>query len=710
MKITGNRLVRRVTGVIVLMAMLLATGVAGGNGFGTTGAAAKSEPYVNSEDFIGLRDAYADYFKMGVAMPATNSWFSSDGLRSQTVRKTFNSMTCENEFKPNTNFNSTSPTLYKAGSSGAALLKYCHEHDMQMRYHVLVWHGQINPSIFGKDFKVTSGGKVTTSDSAKLDEECLVDRETLLERLKTYIYGAMEYVYSSGYAQTVYAFDVVNEAVDEGKPNGLRQSYWYQIIGPEFLYYSFLFAREAELTYSKQYADLYGLDPNGDLSSIMPKLFYNDYNEWFSSRVNIIINFTTKQVWNEGQSMVQSFAIAEDGDGTMLGDGLIDGIGMQGHLNDTQNIDEYIRALEKYSEAVGEVHITELDVGCTHSDDNRWYYQSKFYYDFFKRLIEAKENGVNLTSVTIWGLSDDATWRSGSDPTLYNSDLSKKSAYDAVLLAAQKQEFTLTLADTIGELDDLFIDFEPYKDGGKTVFYSPASAGFIARGSGHQPKLDMAPKVNHTPDAVTCLSMVVERAEQDATVMLEASKYSGQNVTFTAYVKTDDKVLRVGLETGQTIPITEISVKEGWNVVSFNYDIPEGLSSVFIYFETDGNADMYIDDVSIIYTREGEEPAPVVVDESSEAQDNTDAQNANSQNAGSQNADSQNAGDTASQSNDTASQSGNTSEEQKSSAASNGNAAGNNKGITKGAVAVAVTAALAAVVVYLIKRKQNRGQ
>ena len=614
MKMTEKRLAGRIISFIVLFALLFTSGLADGYGSGPERVSA-AEPYVNDPDFIGLKDAYADYFLMGVCMPQNGSWYHSDGLRTRTFKNTFNSMTCENEFKPYANFSASSPTLYHVDTSADAMLRFCHENGIKMRYHTLVWHGQINASIFGKDFKVTANGKATTNAADKLDKECLVDKETLLERLKTYIYGAMEYIYSNGYAETVYAFDVVNEAVDEGKADGLRQSYWYQIIGPEYLYYCFLYAREAELTYSKQYADLYGLDPEGDLSSIIPGLFLNDYNEWFSARVNVITRLTTQKVWNEGQSMVRSFAIAENGDGTMKGDGLIDGIGLQGHLSDNNNIDEYLKALQKYSEAVGEVQITELDVGCTHSDQNRWYYQAKFYYDFFSRLIEAKESGVNLTSVTIWGLSDNYTWRSGTDPTVYNSDFSKKAAYDALLLAAAKEDFTLSRAETITDLKDLFIDLEPYQEGGKTILYSPAKAGFVARGTGHQSKLEMGPKVNHTPDVVIGYSVKVMREEQDATAMMEASDYSGRNITFTAYVKTDDKVIRTGLECGQTIFIKEVEAKDEWNVVSFNYDMPKTQNSIFIYFETDGNADMYIDDISLIYTRDGEEPAPVAGEE-----------------------------------------------------------------------------------------------
>ena len=70
-------------------------------------------------------------------------------------------------------------------------------------------------------------------------------------------------------------------------------------------------------------------------------LFYNDYNEWVVSRSDAIVHFLTEEPWNENHEKVTSPVIHPDGDGTIYGDGLIDGIGMQGHLDDTQNIEQF---------------------------------------------------------------------------------------------------------------------------------------------------------------------------------------------------------------------------------------------------------------------------------------------------------------------------------------------------------------------------------
>ncbi|MBR4343320.1 MAG: endo-1,4-beta-xylanase [Lachnospiraceae bacterium] len=580
--------------------------------------------YVDTSGYESLAEVYSDYFKVGAACEAISHWGDQkkeigNPNKEAVIAGLFNSITCGNELKPAYNFDKTKEGLFKVDRAGEQMLKWAKDNGTNMRFHVLVWHSQVNPSFFAKDFKATSNGVATTSDSAVLDEECLVDRDTLVDRLRTYIYSAIEYLYQNGFAETVYAIDVVNEAVDESKDDGLRRSYWYKIIGPEFLYYAFLFTREAEVKYSKQYADLYGLDPNGDLSSITPKLFYNDYNEWFPARVNIVKDFVTNRDWNKDQKMIKSDVIKKDGNGTLKGDGLIDGIGMQGHLSDNNSVPQYINALEQYASIVDEVHVTELDVKCTHHGENQWYYQAKFYYDFFSALIEAKKNGANLTSVTVWGLTDDSSWITDGYPLLFSYNLTAKPAYYGVLLAGKGEEFNLSIAETITELKDINVDFEPYKDEfGANVLFSAESAGFYKRGTGHMSSLRIVSKINHTENADIGFAILCERSEQDATCMLDISKFSGKNITITVYVKTDDTEVAMGLDTGTSTELKRVKSEGDWVPISINTDIPEKLDSAYLYFETNGSSKLYIDDISVIYTRDGEAPAPVLGEDSQE--------------------------------------------------------------------------------------------
>ena len=93
-------------------------------------------------------------------------------------------------------------------------------------------------------------------------------------------------------------------------------------------------------------------------------------------------------------------------------------------------------ALKKYHEELGvEIHITELDVGTQKNGD--WEKtQGDYYRDFMQRLVELKKEGVPITSVTLWGLTDALSWRAGEFPLLFNADLSKKPAFDGMIEGA----------------------------------------------------------------------------------------------------------------------------------------------------------------------------------------------------------------------------------------------------------------------------------
>lgn len=593
----------------VLTVCLLAGVFTGMAGAKNTEAATN---YADTSEYTALYDAFKDYFRVGVAIPNWN-YYSGSVLeaRQSAVLNIFNSVTCENEMKPEAMFSTTAEGLFKVSQGAQAMLVWAKANGMKLRGHTLVWHSQVNPAIFAKDFKPTVNGKATNSYSDVLDEECLVDADTLRERLKTYIYSVMEYVYSNGYGDVIYAWDVVNEAVDESNNDGLRKSTWYRILGPDFLYYAFLYAREASVKYSTEYAYLYGLDAaKDDLKVIQPKLFYNDYNEWYTARVNVITYYATEHKFNENRSLVDSFVINKDGDGTLKGDGLIDGVGMQGHLSDTNDIGTYITALRKYNEAVGEVHITELDVGCTTYGENQWYKQAKFYYDFFSAIMAEVKNGVNLTAVTLWGLTDESSWRTDKPLVLFG-DLSMKPAYHAILMAANGEEFNLSLAESITELKDIIIDFEPDTDSGSSVPVEFTDVGILPRGTGHRPALMLRMWVNHTPDVQMGFALVVERTENDANVKIDVSKFCGRNITVTMYAKTKDAFIRSGIDGDEPVLLRQkASDGDEWVMLKYNTDIPAG-ESAFLYVETDGAADLFIDDISIIYTRDDEQ-TPVI--------------------------------------------------------------------------------------------------
>ena len=562
-------------------------------------------PLAGPSEDLPLKDLFADQFRMGVAVQAIDHWGDPTAEignpdKEALIRQEFNSMTFGNEWKPAYNFDPSSPTLYRTAPAAGELLAWAKENGIPVRGHTLVWHSQCNPAIFAKDFIALSNGSRTNDWTATLDPDCLVDADTLIDRLRTYIRAVMEYTYSEGFADTVYAFDVINEAVEEKEPDGLRNSYYRQIIGPEYLYYCFLFAREAELDYAREYASLYGLDAaTDDLSSILPKLFYNDYNEWYPARTEIIRRFLTEDAYNAGGKLIRSDAIRAGGDGTIVGDGLIDGIGMQGHLDDTQNIDQYITALRAYDAIVDEVQITELDVKGSGSGEQAELKQAEFCNTFFRRLLEERVSGVNLTSVTWWGLTDDASWRRGANPLLYHKDLSAKPAYEAIRMAARGETYHASNDPALRDASSLFYDFEPQAEAGKLLTQTPADLGITSRGSGHQSVLAFSKDENHTRDAPIGRSLKVTREERDATVQWDISRFIGNTILVSLYVRTEDAEITLGA-TGDTDLILATASSAGdWVQLTACCRLDGGLGAASLWLETDGRADLYIDDIAV---------------------------------------------------------------------------------------------------------------
>ena len=175
----------------------------------------------------GLKDAYKDYFLIGVAVNQRNV---TNAEQSALVKQEFNSITCENDMKPEP----TEPQEGKYNWDGAdRIANFCRSNGIKLRGHCLMWHSQI--------------GKWMYEDKPT--------KEVFFERMRKHIHAVV-----NRYKDIVYAWDVVNEAItDDAKAeNPYRQSPLYEIAGDEFIAKAFEYAREA--------------DPNG-------LLFYNDYNE-----------------------------------------------------------------------------------------------------------------------------------------------------------------------------------------------------------------------------------------------------------------------------------------------------------------------------------------------------------------------------------------------------------------------------------------------
>ena len=334
----------------------------------------------------GLVKVYEDNFPIGVALPGFV--FREMDTYGEVIRDNFNSITCENEMKPDYLLDkAASQASLKDTNLHAAVhfdncmpaIKFALENDMKIRFHTLVWHSQTPKWFFTEDY--TDNGK-------------LVSREVMLARMENYIADVLGY-FQENYPGLIYAVDVVNEAFDvgNGDENGIRMkdNLWYETVGDDYYYQAFVFARK--------------------YASEDMKLFYNDYGCMFKADL-----------------ILERLAKAKEKN-------LIDGIGMQSHLSvDDQIYPRFMRVVQQFCEAGYEVQSTELDIGISEKTDTKLLLQSRKYRAFFENMKSLQEEGYSITGITVWGLNDKLSWRRDEYALLFDENMNPKKAYEGAML------------------------------------------------------------------------------------------------------------------------------------------------------------------------------------------------------------------------------------------------------------------------------------
>lgn len=296
-------------------------------------------------DIPSLYQSFSHRFKIGAAVnPAV---IRSEG---ELITKHFNSITAENQMK----FGTLHPQEDRYDFAEAdEIADFARSNRMALRGHTLVWHNQTSEWVFTDP---ATGGPAS--------------RELLLKRLKSHIDTVV-----GRYKGLAYAWDVVNEAIEDKTDKVLRETKWLELLGEDYLHQAFRMAHEA--------------DPEA-------LLFYNDYNETNPVK--------RQKIYKLVQSLLEQGAP-------------VHGIGMQAHWNIySPSLDEIRDAIELYSSLGVQLHITELDISVFAHDDKRTdltaptaemlELQAKRYEEIFRLFREYS----SITSVTFWGVSDSYTW------------------------------------------------------------------------------------------------------------------------------------------------------------------------------------------------------------------------------------------------------------------------------------------------------------
>ena len=320
----------------------------------------------------GLKDAYKDYFMIGVAVNQRNV---SNPNQQALIKGEFNSITAENDMKPE-------PTEPREGQFNWAnadrIADFCRANNIKLRGHCLMWHSQIGRWMLGDN----------------------PTKEVFYERMRKHIQAIV-----TRYKDIVYCWDVVNEAMsdDPNAQDPYRQSPMYKLCGDEFIAKAFQFAREA--------------DPDA-------LLFYNDYSCVDAHKCEKIYNMVKK---------MKEAGVPIDGIG-MQGHYNIY-FPTEGQLDSTitrfKEIVKHIHITELdvrvNEEMGGQLQFSLEGVAVTDS-------VKQHLADQYARLFKVfRKHKDVIECVTFWNLSDRDSWLGAANyPLPFDTDYKPKMAYDYI--------------------------------------------------------------------------------------------------------------------------------------------------------------------------------------------------------------------------------------------------------------------------------------
>ena len=306
---------------------------------------------------------------IGVAL-CTYKGYESD---RDEAGKQFNMMVAENEMKMDALQPSQGQFSYGSADQLVTLAK---NNNMAVRGHCLVWHQQ-QPSWL-------------SSDGKKNDKNWT--RQQALDIMKSHIENVMKH-----FKGKVVEWDVVNECLDDDQSvirtnpetYTLRQNVWQRAIGDDYIDSAFVYAHRADPT---------------------ALLYLNDYDVELQGKAKAVAFYNLAMRLKKNNIP-------------------IDGVGLQCHFSvgevDSVKLEATIR---RFGEADMKCIITELDMGIPSTSDADLLEQARNY----RVVTDIVLNNDNCPSMVIWGIKDNDSWRSASNPLLYTSGLARKKAWYAV--------------------------------------------------------------------------------------------------------------------------------------------------------------------------------------------------------------------------------------------------------------------------------------
>lgn len=515
----------------------------------------------------GLKDEFANYFRVGNIL---NGGTVQNSTITASFLKDYNSVECENETKPDATLVQSQCNGTNIGVSlknAASIMDFCVNNHLAMRGHTLVWHSQTPVWFFKENFDA-NGNWVS---SAVMDQ-----------RMETYIKNMFEAIQTQYPELNLYAYDVANECISDDQNRtanygGTRepgenisgQSPWVQIYG------SNAFVEKA-FTYARKYA------PESC------QLYYNDYNEYWDHKRDAIYSMC-KSLYEKG---------------------LLDGIGMQSHINADYDgfsgVSAYTTAMKKFLSIGCDVQITELDI----TMENGKYtlqQQADKYKAIFQAAMDWNKNPTSdgrVKAVCIWGPDDANTWiKTENTPLLYDTNHQPKLAYTTLTSMIPQSEW--------GDGSNPGTTEQPIEPNEYGWYFQSTFEGALDGWSGRgDAEVMTSGRTNYVGEEALLVQNRTAAWNGAARSLNPKAFVAGKTYSFSTNVQyfdgdaTDTFYFKLQYTDAngdtQYDTIAEGTAIQGeWmQLANKNYKIPEGATNLQIYVETkDSTNNFYLDEV-----------------------------------------------------------------------------------------------------------------
>ena len=235
-------------------------------------------------------------------------------------------------------------------SASDALFAFAAKHKMLVRAHTLVWHNSVPDWL--------------RNHAPQTDV-----RQLFVEHIRTVV---------SRYRGRVHSWDVVNEAIlaADSQPNGMRKSFWYESVGPDYIELAFRTAHDA--------------DPQA-------KMTYNDYGVEYDSD-------------EQAERRKHILALVQ----RLRRDNVpLDAVGIQSHIKAGSpysighGLADYIASIHSMGL---EVYLTEMDVNEDDLPFDDVVRRDQAVAATYRKFLDVALASPAVKLVLTWGVSDRRTW------------------------------------------------------------------------------------------------------------------------------------------------------------------------------------------------------------------------------------------------------------------------------------------------------------